>query len=280
MKVKQILGIALAGAVSMGAVLGSIMPVYAASEDWIRVGVDSNGNKQLSVSLDTDGTDEWWHMSFGYTVQPNYKYALRFCDDWTKEWGKSADGYGYYDFAYHNLMTDGQWEAGTDTAMLYPFALEDVVDILENFDADINTIHTIPAGEEMFIHGRSDIDKWEDVLATGYIMVYDQNNNLVDTFPLQSQPADNTDTTVPVTEPADTIPAVENTADMPVVTDTVTNIQPVQTPDNSVSVEAVAREVIKGKWGVGKERRIRLETAGYDYAEVQKKVSAMMKQAS
>lgn len=44
MKVKQILGIALAGAVSMGAVLGSIMPVYAASEDWIRVDVDSNGD--------------------------------------------------------------------------------------------------------------------------------------------------------------------------------------------------------------------------------------------
>ncbi|MDE7432330.1 MAG: hypothetical protein K2N34_10525 [Lachnospiraceae bacterium] len=279
MKVKQILGIALAGVVSMGAVLGSRMPVYAASEDWIKVDVDSNGNKQPSVSLDTDGTDEWWHMSFGYTVQPNYKYALRFCNDWTKEWGKSADRYGYYDFVYHNLSMAGQWEAGTDTTSLYPYALEDVVDILANYDTAQDK-HTIPAGEEMFIHGRNDIDKWEDVLATGYIMVYNQNNNLVDTFPLQSQPVDNTDTTVPVTEPADTIPAVENTADMPVVTDTITNIQPVQTSDNSVSVEAVAREVIKGKWGVGKERRIRLETAGYDYAEVQKKVSVMMKQAS
>ncbi len=276
MRMKQILGIALAGAVSVGAVFGSGMPVYAAAEDWIRVDVDSNGSKQPSVSLDTD---EWWHVSFGYTVQPNYKYALRFCDNWTKEWGKSADGYGYYDFVYHNYNMTGQWEAGTDTVAAYPEDQEWVEDVLANYDT-AQDIHAIPAGEEIFIHGRSDLDNWEDVLATGYIMVYDQSNKLVDTFPLQSQPADNTSTDVPDAEPTDTIPAVENTADVPAVTDVTTTVQPVQTPDNRASVEAAAKEVLQGKWGVGKERRIRLEAAGYDYAEVQRQVSALMKQAS
>ena len=128
----------------------------------------------------------------------------------------------------------------------------------------------------LIIYGNDVGHKWEDVMATGSIMVYDQNNNLVDTFPLQSQPADNTSTDVPVAEPTDTIPAVDVSA----VTDVTTTVQSVQTPDNSASAETAAKEVLQGKWGVGKERRIRLEAAGYDYAEVQKQVSALMKRAS
>lgn len=38
----------------------------------------------------------------------------------------------------------------------------------------------------------------------------------------------------------------------------------------------VAREVIKGMWGVGRERKNRLEKAGYDYNEVQKLVNQML----
>lgn len=37
------------------------------------------------------------------------------------------------------------------------------------------------------------------------------------------------------------------------------------------SVEQIAKEVIQGKWGNGKDRKNRLEKAGYDYYLVQKK---------
>lgn len=43
------------------------------------------------------------------------------------------------------------------------------------------------------------------------------------------------------------------------------------------SVEAVAKEVIAGKWGNGVERRKRLAAAGYDYAAVQKKVNELLR---
>lgn len=42
------------------------------------------------------------------------------------------------------------------------------------------------------------------------------------------------------------------------------------------SVDAVAKEVIQGKWGNGVERKERLESAGYNYSAVQKKVNEMM----
>ena len=42
------------------------------------------------------------------------------------------------------------------------------------------------------------------------------------------------------------------------------------------SVEEVAREVLSGKWGNGLERKKNLETAGYNYSEVQKKVSELI----
>ena len=43
------------------------------------------------------------------------------------------------------------------------------------------------------------------------------------------------------------------------------------------SVTQVAKEVINGEWGNGQDRRDRLEAAGYNYSEVQKKVNELLK---
>lgn len=43
------------------------------------------------------------------------------------------------------------------------------------------------------------------------------------------------------------------------------------------SVDAIAREVIRGDWGNGDERKKRLTAAGYDYSAVQKKVNELLK---
>ncbi len=43
------------------------------------------------------------------------------------------------------------------------------------------------------------------------------------------------------------------------------------------TVEAVAKEVLEGKWGNGAERKAALEKAGYNYAEVQTKVNELCK---
>ena len=43
-----------------------------------------------------------------------------------------------------------------------------------------------------------------------------------------------------------------------------------------LDVTTVARQVIKGKWGNGSERKKRLAEAGYDYATVQKKVNELL----
>ena len=42
-------------------------------------------------------------------------------------------------------------------------------------------------------------------------------------------------------------------------------------------VEAIAREVIAGKWGNGSDRKKRLEAAGYSYAAVQAAVNRLLK---
>ena len=47
-------------------------------------------------------------------------------------------------------------------------------------------------------------------------------------------------------------------------------------PSGGKSVAAVAKEVIAGKWGNGKERKNRLEAAGYNYQEVQNQVNALL----
>ena len=43
------------------------------------------------------------------------------------------------------------------------------------------------------------------------------------------------------------------------------------------SVEAVAKEVLAGKWGNGEDRKKRLQAAGYDYPAVQVKVNELVK---
>ena len=43
------------------------------------------------------------------------------------------------------------------------------------------------------------------------------------------------------------------------------------------SVTEIAKEVIQGKWGNGTDRKNRLEKAGYNYNEVQKKVNMLLK---
>ncbi len=42
-------------------------------------------------------------------------------------------------------------------------------------------------------------------------------------------------------------------------------------------LEAIAKEVIAGKWGAGEERTKKLTEAGYDAAAVQKLVNELMK---
>lgn len=43
------------------------------------------------------------------------------------------------------------------------------------------------------------------------------------------------------------------------------------------SVDAIAREVIRGDWGNGEERKKKLTVAGYDYSAVQKRVNELLK---
>ena len=47
-------------------------------------------------------------------------------------------------------------------------------------------------------------------------------------------------------------------------------------PQPAKSVDDVAREVIRGEWGNGSDRRQRLEAAGYDYDAVQDRVNAIL----
>ncbi len=47
-------------------------------------------------------------------------------------------------------------------------------------------------------------------------------------------------------------------------------------PAPAKSVDEVAREVIRGEWGNGSDRRQRLEAAGYDYDAVQNRVNAIL----
>lgn len=50
------------------------------------------------------------------------------------------------------------------------------------------------------------------------------------------------------------------------------------TPGKKKPTEEIARQVIAGMWGVGLDRKKRLASAGYDYAEVQALVNKLMKQ--
>ena len=43
------------------------------------------------------------------------------------------------------------------------------------------------------------------------------------------------------------------------------------------SIDTIAREVIRGDWGYGQERKNRLTKASYDYVAVQKRVNELFK---
>ena len=47
-------------------------------------------------------------------------------------------------------------------------------------------------------------------------------------------------------------------------------------PSPSKSIDAIAREVIRGDWGKGADRKARLEKAGYNYSAVQERVNAIL----
>lgn len=51
-----------------------------------------------------------------------------------------------------------------------------------------------------------------------------------------------------------------------------------QEPDAQAElVDTIARQVIRGEWGNGAERRTRLASAGYDYTEIQARVNALLR---
>lgn len=52
--------------------------------------------------------------------------------------------------------------------------------------------------------------------------------------------------------------------------------EPIPEPTPEKSIEEVAQEVINGLWGNGKERKQRLEEAGYNYDEVQARVNEIL----
>ena len=52
--------------------------------------------------------------------------------------------------------------------------------------------------------------------------------------------------------------------------------KPTHTTPARKSNEAIAREVIAGKWGNGNQRKQRLTAAGYNYAAIQRLVNRMI----
>lgn len=54
-------------------------------------------------------------------------------------------------------------------------------------------------------------------------------------------------------------------------------VYPADASSTKKSVDAIAREVIRGDWGNGDERKQKLIAAGYDYSAVQKKVNELLR---
>ena len=54
-------------------------------------------------------------------------------------------------------------------------------------------------------------------------------------------------------------------------------VYPADASGTKKSVDAIAREVIRGDWGNGDERKQKLTAAGYDYSDVQKKVNELLR---
>ena len=54
-------------------------------------------------------------------------------------------------------------------------------------------------------------------------------------------------------------------------------VYPADAPGTKKSVDAIAREVIRGDWGNGDKRKQKLTAAGYDYSAVQRKVNELLR---
>jgi hypothetical protein len=54
-------------------------------------------------------------------------------------------------------------------------------------------------------------------------------------------------------------------------------VYPEDSSTTKKSVDAIAREVIRGDWGNGNERKQKLTAAGYDYSAVQKRVNELLR---
>ena len=79
-------------------------------------------------------------------------------------------------------------------------------------------------------------------------------------------------------EEAETIADTAPTKPTPVGDPVAINPKPIQKPQNEAkkSLDELAREIIAGKWGNGKERQKKLTEAGYDYAAAQAKVDEIL----
>lgn len=63
----------------------------------------------------------------------------------------------------------------------------------------------------------------------------------------------------------------EITEEVPIAEEDPVDI-PEETPPEEVPLEQIVDQVIRGEWGVGQDRRLRLSVAGHDPNEVQREI--------
>lgn len=74
-------------------------------------------------------------------------------------------------------------------------------------------------------------------------------------------------------------PYVRNSTDWNLFKQQLTTASKVESkPTTKKTVDELAREVIRGNWGNGQERKNRLAAAGYDYKTIQARVNALLRQ--
>lgn len=284
MKKKNICAAAMTAAMTLGVVLGNGVSAYAAPEDWFEFGADREEGKQQPVIVRHG--ESWpvtifcWAMSYGQTKVPGYKYVVRIPYNGVEYFDDGQnDGYSYFDTVHY------QWEGyHVGDACLDDWSYSST-GILNRMTGD-DDYFCLPKDLEVVIRtgietDKGTVDDAAQILADAWMLVYDKDNNLVDSFPLMEQADVTTVPTAAVPTAATPVTAPAAEVNVPAA-DTVTEPVNVAVDARSSATEAnavtteVATEVLEGKWGVGKERRVRLEAAGYNYMEVQKKVAALM----
>lgn len=78
-------------------------------------------------------------------------------------------------------------------------------------------------------------------------------------------------------EQAEKLVNLLKTAEIVAVAEPTPAPTPTPAPAPKKSLDEIAKEVINGDWGNGAERKQRLEVAGYNYSEVQKRVNELCK---